>query len=796
MDLPTLCPGISAEAFVGIDGAWVPDERQHGQVIVRIGVGVAAGQVKTFSFGDGIDRHGLAFAMKHFADKFTCVNTINVFGDGAQRPGQPESAGDGVGNFDRCGGDKPYPLTAIEMLLRERACAGPDLVSHVLVEDLFADLFKFGDRMALDEGQTLGTGLGNMFGILDARDAKIGLLPHASGDVSGREELTSVQSTGKMEDRSALHNGVVDIEKRRCFEVGFGRHCVFYFGGCSSRLTSENRPRLKVQGVVRCVFARHGWSLSGLPAYFLWLTQFVIVNASEYLRAAAHEHGDDVALVEHREERRELSWNSFDAAADAVARGLSSRGLVAGHRVAIAMSNRIDLAVAYYGILRGGMVAVPMNPRSTAGEIKRMLSDSKAHVVLCDEIGVNQVREATAGLEGLAVIVGGAKTISGETSFVDFLAGAIGTDLAAPQDAESLAVLLYTSGTSGKPRGVMLPHRAIIANIEQIALLDPPAMTSDDTCLALLPLFHIYGLNCVLGQAVKQGAIVLLVDGFDPVGLLDLIEAEGVTNLPIAPPVIAAWAGREDLRDKLAGVQSIMSGASALDVDLAEQFESSSGHFVDQGYGLTETSPVIATTLGSPRATDGAPKRGSVGRPLPGIELRIVESSGEDANPGDPAEIWVRGDNVFTGYWPDGIDGPNDEGWYATGDIGFLDDDADLTLVDRLRELVIVSGFNVYPFEVEDVIAEIGEVSQVAVVGVPDEDTGESVLAFVVPSVNADESALTIEIEAHCEARLARFKIPKRIVIVKGLPYSATGKVAKGRLRALARSETLGLDQS
>ncbi|MGZ5414368.1 MAG: class I adenylate-forming enzyme family protein [Aeromicrobium sp.] len=520
------------------------------------------------------------------------------------------------------------------------------------------------------------------------------------------------------------------------------------------------------------------------------------VNASEYLRAAAQEHGDAVALIEQREDRRDLSWNEFDAAGDAVARGLSARGLVAGHRVAIAMSNRIELAVAYFGILRGGMVAVPMNPRSTTREIGRMLGDSKARVVLCDEIGVRAVREAARELGGVTVIVHGAKPASGETSFADFIAGATGTAPVAPQDAESLAVLLYTSGTSGKPRGAMLPHRAIIANVAQVALLDPPAMTSEDLCLALLPLYHIYGLNSVLGQAVKQGARLFLVDGFDLGGLLDLIESEGVTNLPIAPPVIAAWAGREDLRGKLAGVQRIISGAASLDADLAETFESSSGHFVEQGYGLTEASPVITTTLGSHRAPGEGPKPGSVGRPLPGIELRIVESSGKDAGPGDPAEVWVRGDNVFTGYWPDGADGPDDDGWYPTGDIGLLDDDGDLTLVDRLRELVIVSGFNVYPFEVEEVISEVAGVTQVAVVGVPDEETGESVLVFVVPSDTADESTLADTIRAHCEERLARFKVPKRVVIVQGLPYSATGKVAKGRLRALARSESLGLDQS
>lgn len=275
-----------------------------------------------------------------------------------------------------------------------------------------------------------------------------------------------------------------------------------------------------------------------------------------------------------------------------------------------------------------------------------------------------------------------------------------------------------------------------------------------------------------------------------------MIESEGVSNLPIAPPIVAAWAGRPELREKLAGVKRIMSGASALDAELAEEFEASSGHFVDQGYGLTETAPVISTTIGSPRAEDEAPKLGSVGRPLPGIELRIVEAGGEDANAGDPAEVWVRGDNVFLGYWPDAVDGPNTEGWYPTGDIGFLDDDGDLTLVDRLRELVIVSGFNVYPSEVEEVIAEVDGVSQVAVVGLPDEDTGESVLVFVVPTDAAVESTLAGDIRAYCEERLARFKIPKRIVIVQGLPYSATGKVAKGRLRALARSESLGLDQS
>ncbi|MET0469100.1 MAG: AMP-binding protein [Aeromicrobium sp.] len=520
------------------------------------------------------------------------------------------------------------------------------------------------------------------------------------------------------------------------------------------------------------------------------------VNVSEYLRAAAARDPDGTALIEHRPDRHAITWRELDAAADAVAQALSGRGLVAGQRVAIVMANRVDLPIAYYGILRGGMVAVPINPRSTTREIGRMLADSRARVVLCDEAGVAQVREAVTNDFAVAIVVKGTEPIGEETAFERFLADATGAAPAAPADAEALAVILYTSGTSGKPRGAMLTHRALIANTEQIARLDPPAMTPDDICLGLLPMFHIYGLNCVLGQAVRQGATVVMVDGFDADGLLDLIVAEGISNVPLAPPVIAAWAGRSDLREKLAGVTTILSGASTLEPDLAESFRDSSGHQIEQGYGLTETAPVISTTHASPRDAENLVKHGSVGRALPGIELRIVEASGADAAPGDPAEIWVRGDNLFSGYWPDGADGPDADGWYPTGDVGFVDSDGDLTLVDRLRELVIVSGFNVYPFEVEDVIAEVPGVAQVAVVGLPDEETGEAVVAFIVPDKQwaADDQTLVESVEAHCRTRLARFKQPRRSIVVVGLPHSATGKVAKGRLRALARSEALGLD--
>ncbi len=521
------------------------------------------------------------------------------------------------------------------------------------------------------------------------------------------------------------------------------------------------------------------------------------MNVSDLVRQAAERDPDGVALVEHRPERRALTWRELDDAVDGLARALSGRGLVAGQRVAIVMANRVDLPIAYFGVLRGGMIAVPMNPRSTTAEIGRMISDSVSRVVLCDEAGVGQVRDAiTAFPDGErrpAVVVDGVDTLDGETAFGAFLAEASGTAPAAPVDPEAAAVILYTSGTSGRPRGATLSHRALLANIEQVASLEHLPVGPDDVVLGLLPLFHVYGLNAVLGQAVRQGAPVVMVDGFDPSGLLALIRSEGVTNLPLAPPVVAAWAGRPDLREQLSGVRTILSGAANLDPDLAEAFAESSGHWIEQGYGLTEASPVVAVTLASQRDLSTPPKPGSVGHPLPGVEIKVAEGDGTPAAAGDPAQIWVRGPNLFSGYWPDRADGPDAEGWYATGDIGLIDDDGDLTIVDRLKELVIVSGFNVYPTEVEDVISEVAGVVQVAVVGQPDEQTGETVVAFVDIAPDAEERVVLESVEAQCRTRLARFKQPTRLVPVSGLPRSATGKVEKGRLRALARSQDLGL---
>lgn len=528
-----------------------------------------------------------------------------------------------------------------------------------------------------------------------------------------------------------------------------------------------------------------------------------VSNLADLLARASQDNPDRVALVEAASGRR-VTWAELDAEADRVAQGLSALGLVAGYRVVIALPNRIEFVAAYLGALRARLVAVPVNPRSTTGETVRMIADCGARLVVADLSTVATVRSAVAGLGDALVgadeelrartavprvVVAAAPTLPGEVSWSD-LGGEGGREIPVPDDPEALAVLLYTSGTSGSPRAAMLSHRALVANVEQGAAVVPPLVTGDDVVLGVLPLFHVYGLNAVLGQVLRQQARLVLAEGFDVEGTLDVVEDEAVTVVPIAPPVLAYWRDVDDLADRLRGVRTLLSGSAPLAPELIADFEERTGVTVHQGYGLTEAAPGVTSTRCS-----RTPKRGSVGAALPGIGIRLVDDAGQTPDGSDPGQISIRGANLFSGYWPDGADGPDEDGWWATGDVGFLDPDGDLFLVDRLKDLVIVSGFNVYPIEVEDVIIELDSVAQAAVVGVPDDKAGEAVVAFVKPqpgtSLTADEVAE--QVREHCAERLARFKQPTTVNVVDELPHTATGKIAKGRLRTVERRRHLGL---
>ena len=514
----------------------------------------------------------------------------------------------------------------------------------------------------------------------------------------------------------------------------------------------------------------------------------MVGNVAELLRQTAAGCGDRRALVAP-ELGRELTWAELDGTVDAMAAGLRER-LPRGARVALVFGNSVEFITAYFAVLRAGLVAVPVNNGYTEPEIHRLLADSGAGLALAVATAADTARAAAQalGAAGPAVIEVGsdewrelAQPPAGGRPEPDAAAASAGPEPAgsagSAEGPEALAVLAYTSGTSGEPKGAMLSHRALLASIESTLALDPSPVEPDDVVLLTLPLFHLYALNGVLGPLVATGATGILAERFDPAPALALIEQHRVTTVPGAPAMYAAWATRSDLKHTLATARLLISGSAPLPSAVLEQVHTATGLTVYEGYGLTETAPAATSTLASDRV-----KPGSIGRPVPGVELRLVDETGAPVAEGDPGEIQVRGANLFSGYWPDGSGGPGPDGWWSTGDVAYADEDGDLFLVDRRKELVLVSGFNVYPREVEDALLTHPDVVEAAVLAVPHPTTGEAVKAYVVPRPGATLSPE--QVIAHCEPRLARFKRPTIVVMVPELPHSIIGKVAKGRLRA------------
>ena len=499
---------------------------------------------------------------------------------------------------------------------------------------------------------------------------------------------------------------------------------------------------------------------------------------------AAQESPDKLALVEAS--GRSLTWRELDTEVARVATGLGDAGVVAGYRVVLVLGNRLEMVTGYLAVLRAQAVAVPLDPASTPAEVARALGDSGARMVLADAGSVTAVRAALAGLEvdGAAhrprLVAVGTTLLPGERSW-DHLRAERGRRAPVLHDAEQLAVLLYTSGTTGSPRAAMLSHRALRANVEQVAQLRPPLVHGDDVVLGLVPMSHVYGLCAVLGAVLRQRAKLVMADAFDPVGTLDLIEDEACSVLPLAPGVLDRWRTVDDLAERLGPVRLVLSGSAPLDPGASAEFTARTGLVVHQGYGLTETAPVVASTHpGTPLDPH------AVGRALPGVGLRLVDAERREVAVGDPGEVEVCGPHLFSGYWPEGHGGPGPDGWWATGDVGLLDAAGDLVLVDRLAETIVVSGFTVYPAEVEAVLAGATGVQAVAVVGADDPSTGYAVVAHVVPAPGAEVDDVLAAVDAHAREHLAAFKRPARVVAAERLPRTRTGKVARARLRDLA----------
>ncbi|MFC7624610.1 class I adenylate-forming enzyme family protein [Microlunatus sp. GCM10028923] len=457
-------------------------------------------------------------------------------------------------------------------------------------------------------------------------------------------------------------------------------------------------------------------------------------NLADLLTARAEQAPDVVAVRDAGSDG--LTWAEVDRRVTSTAAGLSAAGLVAGQRVLIALPNSVRLVTDYLACLRAGLVAVPVDPRTADDERARLAERVGARLVLTPDSDHDR--------GGNAIVV-------------------------PPPDPDSLAVLLRTAATSAEAKIAMINHRSLLLPARELARAG--LVTAGDTVLAALPLWHVYGLGVVIGGWLASGCRLIITGHDAGPELAEAVAADGVTVLPVVPALLERLLRAPDLADRLRGVRTILSAAAPLSVDLADRFTAASGRRVESGYGLTEAAGGVTTTL-RPDGSGGTGHRiGHVGHPMPGVEVRI----GDGSDPGEPDRIRIRSAQLFAGYWPDGAGGPDAEGWYDTGDLGYLAD-GELYLVERSRELIMVDGFGVYPAEVERIIAELDGVLEAAVIGDP-----SGMIAFVVTGPELDRD----RIAEHCAGLLPKFKRPASIRLVDALPRGVTGKVQKSVLRRL-----------
>lgn len=456
--------------------------------------------------------------------------------------------------------------------------------------------------------------------------------------------------------------------------------------------------------------------------------------------------------------------------------GLAGLGVGAGDRVAILCSNGRYFVDTYLAALGLGAVAVPLNPLSPAPEVQRELTVVEPTVVVVDASAHATWRDVDRGaLPSLAAVVSTEGDIDDSVHFAALLEADPAPIVEV--DADTLAVLMFTSGTAGSPQAAMLSHGNLRANLDQ-SRESGNGIGPDDVVYGVLPMFHIFGLNVVLGQTLLNGATVVLVQRFDPSTALDTIRDRAVTVVPGAPPLWVAFSAFDTApSDSFATVRLALTGAAPMPEDAMRRLEQRFGLVLREGYGLTEAAPVVTSSAGI------EPRYGSVGKVLGGMDVRLVDESGDDVVVGDAGEVWVRGPNVFQGYWrePDlTAKVLTGDGWLRTGDIATVDDDGYLYVTDRAKDLIIVSGFNVYPAEVEEVLREHPAVAEVGVVGVAHPLTGEAVKAFVVlhPGSDLDEEQLI----TWCGDHLARYKCPNKVLFVEQLPRNLSGKLLRREL--------------
>jgi long-chain acyl-CoA synthetase len=487
-------------------------------------------------------------------------------------------------------------------------------------------------------------------------------------------------------------------------------------------------------------------------------------NLAQNLVVSARGFPEHVAL---RAGELEITYSELDAATARVAGMLRERGVQPGDRVGVMLPNVPEFALAYYGVLRAGGVVVPMNVLLKEREVAFYLADSGATLLFAWH-ELPQVAQQGA--------------LSADTAVVEVEAGAFeqlsaavpAADVVADRAPTDTAVILYTSGTTGKPKGAELTHTNLAMNVKASRKLFD--LTSEDVVLGALPLFHAFGQTCGLNTALSVGASLALLPRFSPGAALETIARDGVTVFQGVPTMYAALLHHpERERFDTSALRVCVSGGAALPVELLRAFEDAFGCMIMEGYGLSETSPVACFNH-----PDRTRKPGSIGTPIEGVEMKLVDDERRDVAGDEVGEIAIRGHNVMKGYWnrPDATEAAIDsDGWFYSGDVGRIDEDGCFFIVDRKKELIIRGGYNVYPREVEEVIYEHPAVREAAVIGVPHDELGEEIAAAVAlqPGAEVTES----ELRGYIKANIAAYKYPRHVWFVEELPKGATGKILK-----------------
>lgn len=487
-----------------------------------------------------------------------------------------------------------------------------------------------------------------------------------------------------------------------------------------------------------------------------------MTNLAENLAVTAAKHPDQPAL---RLGDSTLTYAEFDDLASRAASRMASMGIREGDRVGLMLPNVLEFPVLFYGALRLGAIVVPMNPLLKGREVAHYTGDSGmvllwAHPVIAEE----DIAEAA---DGCRVEVVPADLLTSLAADEPLATGAT-------KEGSDTAVVLYTSGTTGAPKGAELTHAGLRRNVE-ICVGDLMEVGPGDVIMGCLPLFHVFGLTCALNAGIAAGALLTLIPRFDPLGVLEIMARDGVTIFMGVPTMYTALASVPDPDPAAAAkLRLCSSGGASLPGEVLRAFEAKFGAKILEGYGLSETSPVASFNR-----VDNA-RVGSIGTPIPGVEFRIVGDDGTDVPVGEPGEIWIRGHNVMKGYWgrpeatAEAIDA---DGWFRSGDIGRVDEDGFYYVVDRKKELIIRGGFNVYPREIEEVLYEHPAVREAAVVGLPHPTHGEEVGAAVALAPGSD--ATPEELRDWVKQRVAPYKYPRTVWVVDELPKGATGKILK-----------------